>query len=98
MYTTATFSYSQDNYTIIGEINYDMLNMIKFTARHIKEINTIFTGFIENVDIRLHHKIICAFSYNRYTIIEDLDNNKLTIKYNFYDDTTLDINLFNTIN
>ncbi len=90
MSATATFSYSQGNYNIVGEVNCDVIN---FTVRNSKLLNNIFIGSINNVDTELDHKITCAFAYNKYTIIEDLDNNKLTIVFNLYDDTILDIQL-----
>jgi hypothetical protein len=93
MSTTATFSYSQGDYTIIGEKKYDIPNVLKLTARHFRKLNNIFIGSIENVDTELHHKITCAFVNNKYTLIEDLDNNRLTIVFNLYDDTTLEIQL-----
>ncbi len=93
MSATATFSYSQGDYTIIGEKNYDIPNVIKLTARHFRKLNNIFIGSIDNVNTELDHKITCAFAYNKYTLIEDLDNNKLTIVFNLYDDTTLEIQL-----
>lgn len=93
MSDTATFSYSQGDYTIAGKIYYDIPNVINFTARHFTNLNNIFIGYINNVNIDLQHKITCAFSYDSYTIIEDLYNNKLIMSFNFYDDTTLVINL-----
>jgi hypothetical protein len=93
MSATATFSYSQGDYTIIGEKNYDIPNVIKLTARHFRKLNNIFIGTIENVDTELQHKITCAFVNNKYTLIEDLDNKKLTIVFNLYDDTTLEATL-----
>lgn len=93
MSSTATFSYSQGDYTIIGEKNYDIPNVLKLTARHLTNLNNIFIGSIENIDTELDHKITCAFAYNKYTFIEDVDNNKLTIVFNLYDDTTLEIQL-----
>lgn len=92
MSDTATFSYSQGDYTIAGKIYYDIPNVINLTAKNIKNKN-IFIGYINNVNIDLQHKITCAFSYDSYTIIEDLYNNHINIIFNFYDDTTLVINL-----
>jgi hypothetical protein len=93
MSATATFSYSQGDYTIIGEKNYDIPTVIKLTARHFTNLNNIFIGSIDNVNTELDHKITCAFAYNKYNIIEDLDNNKLTIVFNLYDNTTLEVQL-----
>lgn len=90
----ATFSYSQGDYTIIGEKKYDIPNILKLTARHFTNLNNIFIGSIENIDTELQHKITCAFVYNKYTLIEDLDNNKLTIVFNLYDNTILEATLF----
>lgn len=89
------FTCYQGNYNIVGEVN---RNVINFTVRNSKLLNNIFIGSINNVDTELDHKITCAFAYNKYTIIEDLDNNKLTIVFNFYDDTTLVVDLFKNIN
>jgi hypothetical protein len=94
MSSTATFSYSQGDYTIIGEKNYDILNVIKLTARHFRNLNNIFIGSIENIDTELDHKITCAFVNNKYNLIADLDHNKLTIVFNLYDNTTLEVQLF----
>jgi hypothetical protein len=93
MSATATFSHSQGDYTIIGEKNYNTPNILKLTARHFRKLNNIFIGSIENVDTELDHKITCAFAYNKYNLIEDVDNNKLTIVFNLYDDTTLEATL-----
>jgi len=93
MSATATFSYSQGDYTIIGEKNYDIPNVIKLTARHFTNLNNIFIGSINNFNNELDHKITCAFAYNKYNLIEDVDNNKLTIVFNLYDNTTLEIQL-----
>ena len=93
MSPTATFSYSQGDYTIIGEKNYDIPNVIKLTARHFRKLDNIFIGSIDNVNTELDHKITCAFAYNKYKLIEDLDNNRLTIVFNLYDDTTLEAQL-----
>ncbi len=90
---TSTFSYSQGDYTIIGEKNYDIPNVLKLTARHFRKLNNIFIGSINNFNNELDHKITCAFVNNKYTFIEDLDNNKLTIVFNLYDNTTLEATL-----
>jgi hypothetical protein len=93
MSVNATFSYSQGDYTIIGEKKYDIPNVLKLTARHFRKLNNIFIGSINNFNNELDHKITCAFAYNKYNLIEDVDNNKLTIVFNLYDNTTLEIQL-----
>lgn len=93
MSATATFSHSQGDYTIIGEKNYNTPNVLKLTARHFTNLNNIFIGSINNFNNELDHKITCAFAYNKYNLIEDLDNNKLTIVFNLYDNTTLEVQL-----
>ncbi len=82
----STFNYSQGDYIIFGKIDYDM---IYFTISNKTNHNDIFTGSVYLVDVGLLHKIISAFVYNKYTIAEK--DNKLIMLFNFYDNTTLDV-------
>ena len=89
--TNSTASYSQGDYNIVIETAQYIPNVINFTARNIKNLNTKYTGSINDVNSHLKHKITCAFVYDRYTIVES--DNTLVITFNLYDDTTLNIEL-----
>ncbi len=76
----STFCYSNDNYNIYCKLDY---NAIYFTINNKINENNIFTGSVYLIGPGKLHKIIAAFVYNTYTIVEQ--SNNLSIVFNLYD-------------
>ncbi len=87
----ATSSYTIGNYNIVSDVNYDMPDIITFTARHNINLNDVFIGNTERNG--MEHKITCAFAYKNYKL-DEIDDNKLLITLNLYDNTILQIDLY----